>query len=38
LYGGQIWLENRAAGGAMVHIRLPLALANRPSAPSSAVA
>ena len=38
LYGGQIWLENRAASGAMVHIRLPLALADRPPAPSSAVA
>lgn len=25
LYGGRIWLENRAEGGANVHIRLPLA-------------
>jgi len=38
LYGGQIWLENRDKGGAMVHIRLPLALADNPSAPSSVVA
>lgn len=38
LYGGQIWLENRETGGAMVHIRLPLALADRPPAESPAVA
>ena len=38
LYGGQIWLENRDQGGALVHIRLPLALADKPPAPSSVVA